>query len=65
MENAESINDIREINFYTTSERNKAHNELRDNSMKSTIQSFTSILVTNEDIDFLRKHGHQFQIDLR
>ena len=65
MAHTEKIHDTCEINFYTTSERNKAYNELKDHSMKTTIQSFTSILVTREGIEFLRTNGHQFQIDMR
>lgn len=65
MSNEEKMNQQCELNFYTTSERNKAFNDLRDNSMKPVMRSFTSIITTHEGMNFLKAHGHNFQVDLR
>lgn len=52
------------LNFYTTSERNKAIETLREAMIKPIVASFASIRVNPEGADLLKKAGVAFTYDL-
>lgn len=53
------------LNFYTTSERNKAFNMLREHSIKAMITSFTSISTDNAGLDMIKAGNYNYVIDMR
>lgn len=54
------------LNFYTTSERDRAFRALRENSIKSFISSFASLNTTEDGLKMLRKNDeYNFIIDMR
>ena len=54
------------LNFYTTSERDKAFRALKEKSIKSMITSFASLSTTPDGLNMLRTTGnYNFVIDMR